>query len=575
METYTDARGKTKTRKHYRAPDDADLAREASVLALLRERFPSWQADGFLPTARIEPGDKTDEPIRTRGWTHWHHLFNPRQLLAYGEAMRVSKNYDEDAVVAVMLGIAKCCDWSCRLTWWDASPANEKVSHVFFNQALNTNVAMASRSWGRLKDNFVLELEDAPVVGKWKVIPGDGRTLGYEADFWITDPPYADAVNYHELSEFFLPWMTRRISERFPSWPTTTRRPLAVTGSDENFRRSMVDCYRNLAAHMAEDGMQVVMFTHQDAGVWADLTLILWAAGLRVTAAWCIATETDSALKKGNYVQGTVLLVLRKQTGDRTAFLDDVYPDVEAEVRAQLDAMTRMDDTESPNFGDTDYQLAAYAAALRVLTQYARLEDIDVERELARGSTSRGRGTEKSKVEQVIEQAVRIACDHLVPQGFDGFHWKMLTPAERFYLKGLELESHREFRSGAFQELARGFGLRDYRALLGSGDANETRLKTPTEFARKLLGDDTADPFAGTLVRHVLFAVKEVTAAEGNTAPGRQWLRTELATRYWQDRKTVIEVLKYLARLEHTVARWDEDAASARLLAGAVENDHA
>ena len=43
-------------------------------------------------------------------------------------------------------------------------------------------------------------------------------------------------------------------------------------------------------------------------------SLIMWTAGLQVTAAWTIATETDSALKQGNYVQGTVLLVLRKQT---------------------------------------------------------------------------------------------------------------------------------------------------------------------------------------------------------------------------------------------------------------------
>ena len=48
--------------------------------------------------------------------------------------------------------------------------------------------------------------------------------------------------------------------------------------------------------------------------------------------------------------------------------------------------------------------------------------------------------------------------------------------------------------------------------------------------------------------------VKEVTAAEGSTAPGRQWLRTELGDRYWQNRKTILEVLKYLARLEHTLA---------------------
>jgi len=48
------------------------------------------------------------------------------------------------------------------------------------------------------------------------------------------------------------------------------------------------------------------MFTHRDASGWADLTLSLWAAGLCVTAAWTIATETEPALKKGNHVQGTV-----------------------------------------------------------------------------------------------------------------------------------------------------------------------------------------------------------------------------------------------------------------------------
>jgi len=145
-----------------------------------------------------------------------------------------------------------------------------------------------------------------------------------------------------------------------------------------------VDCYKNLAIHMPEDGMQVVMFTHQDASVWADLALILWASGLRVTAAWCIATETDSALKAGNYVQGTVLLILRKQTSDETAFLDEIYPKVELEVKRQLDEMLRLEDKEEPNFGDTDYQLAAYAAALRVLTQYKTIEDIDIQYELSK-----------------------------------------------------------------------------------------------------------------------------------------------------------------------------------------------
>ena len=68
----------------YRSVDEADLEREAHALALLRERFAEWQTLGYIPSRMILPGSKTDEPVRTRGWTYWHHLFAPRQLLTLG-----------------------------------------------------------------------------------------------------------------------------------------------------------------------------------------------------------------------------------------------------------------------------------------------------------------------------------------------------------------------------------------------------------------------------------------------------------------------------------------------------------
>lgn len=86
MVTEINAAGQTVTKKvrRYAAPDAADLASEAKVLDLLCERFADWQREGFIPSKAIpESGDKTDEPIRTRGWTHWHHLFTPRQLLVH------------------------------------------------------------------------------------------------------------------------------------------------------------------------------------------------------------------------------------------------------------------------------------------------------------------------------------------------------------------------------------------------------------------------------------------------------------------------------------------------------------
>jgi hypothetical protein len=383
-------------------------------------------------------------------------------------------------------------------------------------------------------------------------------------DFWITDPPYADAINYHELSEFFLAWYEKPLQTLLPDWYTDSKRALAITGSDEGFRKSMVDCYRNLVARMPDNGLQIVLFTHQDASVWADLALILWASGLQVTTAWTIATEADSGLKTGNYVQGTVLLVLRKQTSDETAFLDEIYPEVEHEVKAQLDAMRALEDQEDPNFGDTDYQLAAYAAVLRVLTQYKQIEDIDIAYEL---SKLRRRG-EISPIEQIIAAAVKVACDHLVPLGFDPFVWKTLTPEERFYLKGLDLERHGEYRAGAYQELARGFGVKDYKSLLAGSKANQTRLKTASEFGSRVLGDEG---FGASLVRHALFAVRETTRT-GETLDSKTWLRTEGAA-YWQHRKNLITILRYLTAMGLMMPHWQADANSARLLAGALEND--
>lgn len=45
-----------------------------------------------------------------------------------------------------------------------------------------------------------------------------------------------------------------------------------------------------------------------------------------------------------------------------------------------------------------------------------------------------------------------------IPKGIEKTQWNELNPEERFYLKGLDLESQGETRSGSYQELARGYG---------------------------------------------------------------------------------------------------------------------
>ena len=277
-----------------------------------------------------------------------------------------------------------------------------------------------------------------------------------------------------------------------------------------------------MTRHMPDNGFQVVMFTHQDVGVWADLAEILWAAGLQVTAGWCVATETESATRVGNYVQGTVLLVLRKRLGNEAG----LHRPAPAACRGapstpSWQTMRALDHGEEPNFGDADYQLGAYAAALEVLTRYGTIDGRPVAAEVLR---ERRKG-EESEVERLLRRAVRIASDFLVPEGFARDTWNELGPEERFYVKGLDLERAGEGRSAAYQEMARGFGVESYRPMLGSTAANKVRLKTAKEFGRRDLKragsqdraeDRELEGFAGGLVRHVLYGIH--TARESRSA---------------------------------------------------------
>jgi putative DNA methylase len=557
------------SKRWYAAPTEADEERELKVSALLTEFFSDWQENGYIPSSEIESGDETSRLAKERGWKYWHHLFNERQLLINGliiKTMFEQVKSQNDMAFAILL-FNRILNFNSKLCRWNS--ARDFSADVFYNQALNTLLNYGVRGLEKIKDawdvSIILPNATAHDIS---VSVNDARVNENICDLWITDPPYADAVNYHELSEFFLAWDKKLLKKAFPEWYTDSKRVLAVRGRDETFNSSMIEIYKNLAQHMPNNGFQIIMFTHQDVNVWADLTLIVWSAGLQVTAAWNIATETDaSGLKDGNYVKGTVLLVLRKQTTEATAYLDDIYPDIEDEVKRQIQSMQELDEQEEPNFFDADYILAAYAASLKVLTSYKKIEDIDVQYEL----TKQRKAGELSPIARLIESATKIAYDQLIPAEFDKFIWKTLAPEERLYIKGLELEKHNIYQLAAYQELARGFGVPGYKDLLASAKANTARFKTAAEFGNRNLNDDMG--FGPTLLRQVLMALYLIQK-EGNVQSGKNWLRNEI-TDYWDKRERIGELLQYLATLEHidNMAHWHEAAASANILKELVAND--
>lgn len=529
--------------RYYVAPSEKDISREKRVHDIVKDNIHDWQDGGLISKMLIESGFNTDQLIRERGWKYWHQLFNPRQLLTnelfVETILETASNNLEYAIGLLILN--KALDWNSKLCRWGTGQARESMAQTFYNQALNTIWQYGTRGFILLRNAVTLSEKRSigSFTGEKSIKLIDARSVDQPCDYWITDPPYADAVNYHELSEFFLAWDKKILLKAFPDWYADSKRILAVKG-DEHFSHTMIEIYKNLVNHMPDNGMQVVMFTHSDPAVWAQLAIIMWKAGLKVTAAWNIATETESVgLKAGNYVKGTVLLVLRKQTGNNMAFLDEINSDIRNEVKNQIGSMQILDDKEEPNFSDPDYVLAAYAASLKVLTSYKTIEDLDLDFELNQAINN----PTASKVVAIIENAKKVAYDCVIPPEFDSYLWRELTNAEKFYIKGIESEKHGNYQLSTYQEFARGFSIGGYSNMMANEKANTARLKTPYEMAGRSIKDvpDFEHSLMRTIFEGVYVGIKE--EMDPNKALG--FIKNEIDN-YWDRREMIIQILSFL-----------------------------
>jgi len=365
---------------------------------------------------------------------------------------------------------------------------------MFSNQALNVLINYGTRSaYSCYSIWSLLSSSESTTNTRCKIASKAAGSITDESDLWITDPPYADAVHYHEITEFFIAWLRKTPPKPFDEWTWDSRRALAIKGSGDDFRRGMVDAYSAMTQHMPDNGMQCVMFTHQDTGVWSDMVGIFWAAGLQVVAAWYIATETTSELKKGGYVQGTVILMLRKRPErDRAGFKQRILPQVRAEVQRQIETMMHLNDEVKdkhgePVFNDSDLQMAGYAAALKVLTAYTTIGGEDVTTFALRPRTK----GETTVVDEIVQQAAEAANSLLVPEGLSAETWAKINGIQRFYLRMMDMETTGASKLDNYQNFAKSFRVQDYIKVMGSMKANQARLKRITEFKSRDLTDST------------------------------------------------------------------------------------
>ncbi|PGW11811.1 DNA methylase [Bacillus cereus] len=554
-----------------RSVTDDDLEREQKVINYIYEHLEEWQKKGYIPDMVIEAGDKTDEPIRTRGWTHWHHLFNPRQLHILGTINKYISDYAEFTVMfPAMLNLQS------KLCAWHNDGRKGGLQNVFSNQALNTLYNYGSRGLLDLI-HYLNKSNDSEnkMVYPTKVITSPAQDLEIENDIYVTDPPYGDAVKYEEITEYFIAWLRKNPPKEFANWTWDSRRAVAIKGEDEGFRQGMVAAYRKTTQKMSDNGIQVLMFTHQSGTIWADMANIIWASGLQVTAAWYVVTETDSALRQGANVKGTIILILRKRHQELETFRDDLGWEIEEAVKEQVESLIGLDikvrgQGSEGLYTDADLQMAGYAAALKVLTAYSQIDGKDMVTE-AEAPRQKGK---KTFVDELIEFAVQTAVQFLVPVGFEKGEWQKLQAAERFYLKMAEMEHQGAKTLDNYQNFAKAFKVYHFDQLMSdSSKANSARLKLSTEFKSAMMSGDAE--IAGTPLRALLYAFFELSK-EVEVDDVLLHLM-ENCPNYLSNKNLLAKMADYLAEKREGIKgsktfKPDVEASRARILAESIRN---
>ena len=400
--------------KSYRADTIADYRIYANAGKALATAELAHNQDLSLAPDEPIPYDPQNMKVRTYGMQSWKELFNARQLLAlttfarlvgeaHGEMLRAGLDDEYARAVATYLALAvdRLANQQSTLSRWNG--LGENIEGTFARQALPmlwdfAEVNSFSGATGDFRSalGWIVEVvEHSSEAGKSStvkanVVNANATTPSDDAlpnEIVVTDPPYYDAINYADLSDFFYVWLKRSVGFLHPSLlalPLTPKREQVVMNvyetndgaknRKEQARQRYVHGMGNASHAMSDtlhsDGLMGVVFAHTHPDAWATLIEGLLGAGMVPNASWPIDTEREA--KVSNLGQArlstSVWMACRKREQlPEEAFFGDVLAEMRPVVRERLLYFW------SKDIRGADFFISAIGPALSVFGRYSRV----------------------------------------------------------------------------------------------------------------------------------------------------------------------------------------------------------
>ena len=358
----------------------------------------------------MNTADSTTVAGRGYGISRWSELFTPRQLLvlfslikhvrqAHVEMLNDGMAEDRARALATYFGMAfgRLVVAFNKFARWEPAVRRTKGA-IGDRQALKmvydfSEINCLARTEGSLP--FALEREAfcirelAEVEHPSVVTRGNAEKLFYDDETFdavITDPPYYSSIYYADLSAFFYVWLKRLVGDLHPehfTLPAPPKRREAVAQPSDHdgdaekakahyqnlMRRSFAEARRVLKP----GGPLVCVYAHRTTEGWATLIRALVDAGLTVTEAWPVQTESRgrvNALGAAALSDSIFFVARRREEAETGRYETDVEPELHAIARERVTTLW----AGGKGIGGADLLMAAVGAGLRAYTRFVRVE---------------------------------------------------------------------------------------------------------------------------------------------------------------------------------------------------------
>jgi len=321
--------------------------------ALYRKASAELGTGNFVyPQVAIEPGYNTDQ-VLNYNYTHWHQMFNDRQLLCLSILSERIRNIEKNPLRALFACLLSGCLEFNSMFCSFKGEGTGAVRHTFSHHILKPErTPLEANLWGtpessgsfstlferrilraiEYKDNpFELQLT-ARVNGKRpsRKVFNINRKMGGEVastyddfqrsdfdvylscasssqtdiedgvvDAVVTDPPFFDNVHYSQLADFFYVWIREMMDREGIFQRETTRSIEEVQQTDSRrFTDNLTAVFRDCHRVLKDDGLLIFTYHHSRPEGWSAILEAIHEARFYIEATYPVKSEMSVAIPK-------------------------------------------------------------------------------------------------------------------------------------------------------------------------------------------------------------------------------------------------------------------------------------